>query len=97
MHTDEEGQPITYDADHAWCVFLVGVEGRPKYAVAVVIEHGGSGGRVAGPVANQVVHALVAEGYLPMAGGGGDGEERADAGGEKAGSSVARGLDGGRP
>ena len=37
----------------------------PKYAVSVVVEHGGSGGRVAGPVANQVVWALIAEGYLP--------------------------------
>jgi hypothetical protein len=31
------------------------------------VEHAGSGGRVAGPVANQVLHALVAEGYLPAA------------------------------
>ncbi|MCC6321621.1 MAG: hypothetical protein IT438_09340 [Phycisphaerales bacterium] len=61
---DEAGQPVTYDADHAWCVFLVGEKHQPRYAVAVVIEHGGSGGRVAGPIGNQVVHALLAEGYL---------------------------------
>ena len=55
--------------DHAWFAVLVGPEsGGPRYAVSVLIEYGGSGGRVAGPVANQVVHALVAEGYLP--GGG---------------------------
>jgi len=54
--------------DHAWTVVLAGPEGkRPRYAVAVVVEHGGSGGRVAGPIANQVVHALVDEGYLPEA------------------------------
>lgn len=64
LQSDEEGQ-IKYDADHAWCVLLAGEDESPKYAISVVVEHGGSGGRVAGPVANQVVHALIAEGYLP--------------------------------
>lgn len=55
--------------DHAWFAVLVGPEGgEPRYSVSVLIEYGGGGGRVAGPVANQIVHALVAEGYLP--GGG---------------------------
>ena len=39
---------------------LVGVE---TYG-AVMAEYGGSGGRVSGPVANQIVHALADEGYL---------------------------------
>ena len=30
----------------------------------VLLENGGSGGKSAGPIANQVIHALVAEGYL---------------------------------
>ena len=52
--------------DHAWFAVLVGPKGgRPLYAVSVLIEYGGGGGRVAGPVANQIVHALIAEGYLP--------------------------------
>jgi penicillin-binding protein 2 len=52
--------------DHAWFVGLVGdaQEHRPRYAVAVLLEHGGSGGKSAGPIANQVIHALIAEGYL---------------------------------
>ena len=29
---------------------------------------GASGGRVAGPIANQIIHALQAEGYLPASG-----------------------------
>ncbi|MEM9663099.1 MAG: penicillin-binding transpeptidase domain-containing protein [Planctomycetota bacterium] len=49
--------------DHSWFVLLAG-RSKPQYAVAVVVEYGGSGGRVSGPIANQVVHALVAEGYL---------------------------------
>jgi penicillin-binding protein 2 len=49
--------------DHSWFVLLCG-RGRPQYAIAVVAEYAGSGGRVSGPIANQVIHALVAEGYL---------------------------------
>jgi penicillin-binding protein 2 len=52
--------------EHGWFVGLVGdaAEDRPRYAVAVILEHGGSGGRSAGPIANQVIHALVSEDYL---------------------------------
>jgi len=52
--------------EHSWTNLLVGPEGMaPKYAVSVLVEYGGSGGRVAGPIANQIIHALIAEGYLP--------------------------------
>ncbi|TVQ31821.1 MAG: hypothetical protein EA376_07460 [Phycisphaeraceae bacterium] len=51
--------------EHAWTVALVGPKGGPlRYSIAVVVEHAGSGGRVAGPVTNQIVHALISEGYL---------------------------------
>ena len=61
-----ESAPVLRNGDHAWTVALVGPEGgAPAYAVAVVVEHGGPGGRVAGPIANQVIHALQEEGYLP--------------------------------
>ncbi len=51
--------------DHAWFVGLVGERGgAPRYAVAVVLEHGGSGGKVAGPVAAETMRAIAAEGYL---------------------------------
>ncbi len=52
--------------EHGWFVGLVGNAGenRPRYAVAVVLENGGSGGKSAGPIANGVIQALVAEGYL---------------------------------
>jgi penicillin-binding protein 2 len=61
---------IVRDGDHAWCVLLAGdgsagvSGGRPRYAIAVVVDYGGSGGRVAGPIANQVIRALIGEGYL---------------------------------
>ena len=51
--------------DHAWVVGLVGPEGEgPWYSFAVLMEYAGSGGRVAGPIANQVIQALLAEGYF---------------------------------
>ncbi|HED54027.1 MAG TPA: hypothetical protein ENJ00_07475 [Phycisphaerales bacterium] len=49
--------------DHSWFVLLCG-RGRPQYAIAVMTEYGGSGGRVSGPIANQIIRALVDEGYL---------------------------------
>ena len=54
------------DLDHAWFVGLAGDETSqtPAYAIAVIVEYGGSGGRCAGPVANQIVWALQETGYL---------------------------------
>jgi penicillin-binding protein 2 len=51
--------------DHAWFVGLVAPRGEaPAYAIAVLLEHGGSGGKVAGPMAAAVMRAVAAEGYL---------------------------------
>jgi penicillin-binding protein 2 len=52
--------------DHSWFVVMASHEDeiKPSVIVAVLIEHGGSGGRVAGPIANQVIHAIRNEGYL---------------------------------
>ncbi len=51
---------------HAWVVALVQPEGepRPTHAIACVVEYGGSGGRTAGPIVNQIIRAMMAEGYL---------------------------------
>jgi len=67
---DRDGDGIVDDSlgglEHAWFVGLVGDDRdpRPRYAIAVVLEHAGSGGRAAGPVAAAAIEALVAEGYL---------------------------------
>ena len=50
--------------DHSWFVILAGPDKHPRYAIAVIIDYGGSGGKVSGPIANQILHALIAEGYL---------------------------------
>ncbi|HWB19241.1 MAG TPA: penicillin-binding transpeptidase domain-containing protein, partial [Phycisphaerales bacterium] len=62
---DSSGQ--LFRLDHAWFVGLVGPASaaKPTHAIAVVVEYGGSGGRAAGPIGNQIIHALQAEGYLP--------------------------------
>lgn len=68
VDTDGDGpQPrvMLRDGDHSWYLTLVGdAGGSPRYAVAVVVDYGGSGGRVSGPIANQIIHAMIQEGYL---------------------------------
>lgn len=65
---DGPRQPRKLETDHSWFVVLAAAEGdAPRYAIAVIAEHGGSGGRVSGPIANQAVWALAHEGYLPGA------------------------------
>jgi penicillin-binding protein 2 len=49
---------------HAWMIGFAPAE-NPKVAFAVLVEYGGSGGRDAGPVAQQILQACVEHGYLP--------------------------------
>lgn len=44
--------------DHAWFAGYVPAD-APRFAFVVVLEHGGSGGRIAGPVAKSVVENLL--------------------------------------
>ena len=51
-HVDSGG----YEAgDHAWFVGFAPA-GRPRIAIAVLVEHGGHGGDVAAPVAMEIIH-----------------------------------------
>lgn len=60
-----EAKEIVRAGDHSWFVVLVGEQNdRPKYAISVVMDFAGSGGKVSGPICNQIIHALIAEGYL---------------------------------
>ncbi len=52
--------------DHAWFAGYVPAD-RPRVAFAIVLEHAGSGGRAAGPVARRFVEALLEEGLIPTA------------------------------
>ncbi|MEM9372988.1 MAG: penicillin-binding transpeptidase domain-containing protein [Planctomycetota bacterium] len=74
---------VVRDGDHSWYVTLASdAGGPPRYAIAVVVDYGGSGGRVSGPISNQIVHALIQEGYL---------------GGEQASAEAIGASAGGRP
>jgi len=57
---------VVRDGDHAWFICMAQKPGsaRPDYVVAVIVEYGGSGGSVSGPIANQILHAMRAAGYL---------------------------------
>lgn len=63
---------VVRSGDHSWFVVLAGPKGagggvgggQMKYAIAVVMDYAGSGGKVSGPICNQIIHALIAEGYL---------------------------------
>jgi penicillin-binding protein 2 len=50
-------------ADHAWFAGYVPAD-RPRFAFVVVLEHGGSGGRAAGPVARKFVECLLDMGLV---------------------------------
>lgn len=52
--------------DHAWFAGYVPAE-EPRFAFAVVLEHGGSGGAAAGPAAKQLVEAMLELGVLEPA------------------------------
>lgn len=59
-------EPLIEDGRHAWFVVMASSLGKthPSVVVVVLVEHGGSGGLTAGPIANQVLHALISEGYF---------------------------------
>lgn len=49
--------------DHAWFVGYVPAD-EPKVAFVIIIEHGGSGGKVAGPVAREFVKTMLDLGVI---------------------------------
>ena len=50
---------ITYkERDHAWFVAFAPVK-DPKYAISVLVEHGGSGSSAAAPVAKKVIKKVI--------------------------------------
>jgi penicillin-binding protein 2 len=56
---------VVRSGDHSWFVVMVGRSNeRPKYIISVVMEYSGSGGKVSGPIVNQIIQALKDEGYL---------------------------------
>lgn len=91
---DDEGKAIVArTGNHAWVVALVQPDGesKPTHAIACVVEYGGSGGRTAGPIVNQIIRALAVEGYLGETALQGVQPESATAANRTAASAVASG------
>jgi penicillin-binding protein 2 len=58
--SDDKGEKL----NHAWFIGFVPAD-EPKFAISVMVEYGGGGGgAVAGPIAKQIIEALVEHGYL---------------------------------
>lgn len=53
-------------ADHAWFAGYVPAD-RPRYALVVVLERGGSGGKMAGPLVKKLVQRMLREGLIEQA------------------------------
>ena len=67
LKVDPDGDGVfeRVQTDHAWWVgFVGGEDGVPRCSIAVILENGGSGGKVAGPIAEEVIRALVDRGTL---------------------------------
>lgn len=61
--------PIVKQGDHAWFIAMIKPKGarKPTHLIVVVVEYAGSGGQVAGPIVNQIIHGLQ---RLTIIGGG---------------------------
>jgi penicillin-binding protein 2 len=46
------------DRDHAWFIAFAPVE-DPKYAISVLVEHGGSGSSAAAPIAKKIIKKVI--------------------------------------
>ena len=57
---DEDGDPREEQITTAWFVGAAPLD-EPEFVIAVVIEHGGSGGQVAAPTARRVMQYLLGE------------------------------------
>lgn len=62
------GQVSANQDNHAWFVGVAPLD-NPRYVVAVLIEEGGSGGRIAAPVARHILQDLVGNEPTPIVAG----------------------------
>jgi len=51
--------------DHAWFTGYVPAN-KPRYVIVVVLEHGGSGSKAAGPIAREIVRSMSERGMLSL-------------------------------
>jgi penicillin-binding protein 2 len=63
-----KGGPSGEDVDTAWFVGVAPID-APEYVVVVVVERGGSGGRIAAPTARQVLEFVLGQAPSPVVAG----------------------------
>ena len=59
------GQSVKSKDNHAWFAGVAPID-NPRYAVAVLVDEGGSGGQVAAPIARQILQYLMGEELDPI-------------------------------
>ena len=61
-----EDKRIVREGNHGWVICLVKRPQsiQPDFVIAVIVEYGGSGGQVGGPIVNQILHAMRSCEYL---------------------------------
>jgi penicillin-binding protein 2 len=62
------GQSVKTKDNHAWFAGIAPID-DPEYAVAVLVDEGGSGGQVAAPIARYIMQFLMGEELDPIAPG----------------------------
>jgi penicillin-binding protein 2 len=62
------GQSVKAKDNHAWFAGIAPID-DPEYAVAVLVDEGGSGGQVAAPIARYIMQFLMGEDLDPIAPG----------------------------
>jgi len=72
-YIEQGGRQVRIRVNHAWFTGFAPYEapgaerGIPKIAVAVLVEEGGSGGRIAAPIAGAIVEAAAELGLIGTA------------------------------
>jgi penicillin-binding protein 2 len=54
----KQSQMAYLDRDHAWFVAFAPIH-DPKYAISVLVEHGGTGSGAAAPIAKKVIRKVI--------------------------------------
>ena len=62
----QNGKTTVVKGDDGWFIGCVPAD-HPKYIIAAVVEMGGYGGQVAGPIVQQCIELMQKRGYLPEA------------------------------
>jgi penicillin-binding protein 2 len=61
----KESEMEYYQRSHAW-ITSYGPYKNPKYAITVLVEHGGGGGSATGEILSKIYNKLLDMGYITL-------------------------------